>query len=215
MHPVKDMAARARAPAGQGGFTLVEALITIAVLGILLAVGIPNMSAWLSGTAANGAAQFYAEGFTLARSQALANNSRSRLVFTDNDQSGQLDWQVDVCFPTGTDACAANSTRWSTVEAAAAAPESGAVSTRSVFRSSASLPGTTVLTVTPNDESGAVYFTELGWVDGANANVTRLDLTPTSANAGAFDDMAVVVTLAGAVVTCLTDADEGDSRRCP
>jgi len=209
VQPIVDKRAR------QGGFTIVESLITIAILGILLAVGVPNMSRWLGATAATGAAQFYAEGFTLARSQALANNSRSRLVFSDNDQSGQLDWRVDVCFPSADDACAAASTRWSTVEKAATKPDGGEVATKSVSRSSATLPGTTVLSVAPNDDSGEVYFTPLGWLDGASANVTRIDLTPAEGNADAFDDLAVVVTLAGAVVTCRPDVGAGDSRRCP
>jgi type IV fimbrial biogenesis protein FimT len=204
----------------QRGFTALEALVVVAILGIMLAVGIPSMRGWLGATTATGAAEFYAEGFRLARSQALANNSRSRLVFTENEQSGQLDWQVDVCFPVPDDGCGADSERWSTVDDAAAKPERGDIETRSVFRSAASLPRTTALSVAPDAEARSVYFTELGWVDGAKPALMRFDLGPGSADAeGVFTPSAVVLTLAGSVVTCRPDLNEvedvADARRCP
>ncbi|MGF6272749.1 type IV fimbrial biogenesis protein FimT [Massilia sp. UYP11] len=200
----------------QGGFTAIEAFVVLAILGILLAVGVPGMRGWLGGTTATGAAEFYAEGFRTARNQALANNSRSRLVFTENAGSGQLDWQVDVCFPMPDDGCAADSERWSTVDDPAPGPQDGNVATRSVFRSAAALPRTTALTVAPDAEARSVYFTELGWVDGGKPALMRLDLGPGSADAErAFTPGAVVLTLAGAVVTCRPDVGNADSRRCP
>ena len=202
----------------QRGFTLLEAMVVIAVIGVLMAVGIPNMRDWLGNTAANGAAQFYAEGFRLAKGQALANNSRSRLVFTTNEQSGQLDWQVDVCFPVAGDACAADSARWSDVDAPADAPTHIDVSTSSVFRSSAGLPAPSAVRVTPDGDARAVYFTELGWVDGGKPALTHIDFAPGSTVGDAkpaFRPSAVVLTLAGAVVVCRTDLDSTDSRSCP
>jgi len=208
MHPV--------GASTQAGFTALEAMVVVAILGIMLAIGIPSMRGWLGATTATGAAEFYAEGFRMARAQALANNSRSRLVFTENEESGQLDWQVDVCFPVPDDGCAAASERWSTVDEPAAKPADGDVETSSVFRSAVSLPRASALTVTPDDEARAVYFTELGWVDGAKPALMRLDFGPGSADAeDAFTPTAVVLTLAGAVVTCNPDAGAADARRCP
>lgn len=208
MHPISASA--------QAGFTALETLVVVAILGIMLAVGIPSMRGWLGATTATGAAEFYAEGFRLARAQALANNSRSRLVFTENAQSGQLDWQVDVCFPVPDDGCAAGSDRWSDVDAPAEKPAEGDVETSSVFRSAAGLPRATALGVTPDDEARSVYFTELGWVDGAKPALMRFDFGPGSADAeGVFAPTAVVLTLAGAVVTCNPGAGVADSRRCP
>ena len=201
----------------QRGFTLLEALVVVAIIGVLLAVGIPNMRSWLGNTAANGAAQFYAEGFRLAKHQALANNSRSRLVLTSNAQSGQLDWQVDVCFVSNDDQCGATSERWSDVDTPAATPANIDVSTASVFRSSASLPRPSAVTITPDGTARAVYFTELGWVDGSKPALTRLDLEPGNVEEGAdkpFRPTSVVLTLAGAVVVCRPDLDD-DPRSCP
>ena len=196
------------------GFTLVETIVVLAIFAILMAVGVPNMRAWLGATTSTGAAQFYAEGYTQARSLALANNARSRLVFTENAHSGQRDWQADVCFPIAGDDCTAASTRWSDVDKPAVAPDGSAVKTSSVFRSAASLPRTAALTVTPDGDADAAYFTALGWIDTSKPSLTRLDLKP-AGGGDAFPASAVVVTLAGAVVTCRPTADAGDSRRCP
>lgn len=220
VRPVVRPAVLPASAAREKGFTALEALVVVVILGILLAVGIPGMRGWLGGTTATGAAEFYAEGFRLARSQALANNSRSRLVFTENAGSGQLDWQVDVCFPVPDDGCGADSARWSTVDEPAPGPEDGNVETSSVFRSAAALPRTTALSVAPDSEARSVYFTELGWVDGAKPALMRFDLGPGSADAEhVFTPTAVVLTLAGAVVTCRPDlvgaAAAGDARRCP
>lgn len=196
------------------GFTLVETMVVLAIFAVLMAVGVPNMSGWLGATTGAGAAQFYAEGYTLARGLALSNNSRSRMVFSENAQSGQLDWQVDVCFPTASDDCGVASTRWSDVDTPAAAPERGDVQTSSVFRSAASLPRTSALEITSDSDADAVYFTSTGWVDTGKPALMRLDLSPVG-DSEAFPATAVVVTLAGAVVTCRPNLDAGDSRRCP
>lgn len=200
--------------ARDAGFTLVETMVVLAIFGILMAVGVPNMRAWLGATTSTGAAQFYAEGYTVARSLALSNNARSRLLFTENAQSGQRDWQADVCFPIAGDDCTAASTRWSDVDKPAVVPDGVAVKTSSVFRSAASLPRTSALTVTPDGDADTAYFTALGWIDTSKPSLTRLDLTP-AGDADDFPASAIVVTLAGAVVTCRPNANAGDPRKCP
>lgn len=208
IHPVR----------GESGFTTLEALIAVALLAILLAIGMPSMSNWLGASAAANTSQFYAEGFRVAKSQALANNSRSRLVLSDNAQSGQRDWQVDVCFVSADDQCGADSVRWSNVDEAAATPATVEISTVSVLRSSASLPSPSKVSVTPDGEARSVYFTELGWVDTGKPALTRLDIAPGNLAEGAsapFPSSAVILTLAGTVVVCRPDLAAGESRSCP
>lgn len=215
MHPVTARPARR-----QSGFTALEAVIAVAILGILMAVGIPRMSGWLAATKAAGAGQFYVEGFTLARTQALAHNSHSRLVFIDNP-GGQPDWRVDICFRATGNACDDASNDWSTATTAATAAPGESAAFRSIRRSAASLPPSSLLAVTlgPDDDADAVYFTPLGWVDGAIApRVTRVGLEPAEGKEKEFRPSAVMLTLAGIAATCvpeLGDDDGGDSRRCP
>ncbi|MCD2519485.1 prepilin-type N-terminal cleavage/methylation domain-containing protein [Massilia sp. G4R7] len=201
------------------GFTLLEAMVALAIFGILLAVGIPRMSDWLAATKANAAAGFYAEGFTLARAQALANNSASRLVLSRNDVSGQYDWRVDLCFPSQDTPCSDASGSWSDANSAVKAPLDTGAGFKSVVRSADALPGTNRLAVTPGpDGDTAVYFTPLGWVDTrASTRMMRIDLTPAS-NAGSsngFRATSVVLTLAGVAARCEPNAVPNDSRRCP
>ncbi|WP_208278042.1 pilus assembly FimT family protein [Massilia oculi] len=215
MHPVTARACGL--PRRQSGFTALEAMIAVSILGILMAVGIPRLSGWLAATKAAGAGQFYVEGFALARTQALAHNSNSRLVFIDNP-GGQPDWRVDICFRATGNACDDASNDWSTPTTAANAAPGESAAFRSIRRSAAGLPPPSLLAVTlgPDDEADAVYFTPTGWVDGGIApRVTQIDLTPAEGKENEFRPSAVMLTLAGIATTCDPDVDAGDSRRCP
>lgn len=200
---------------GGAGFTLVEALVAVAILGLLLGVGIPRMSDWLSASRASSATVFYAEGFALARAQAVSHNSASRIVFSRNAHSGQLDWRVDICFPQPGTPCNEAGTGWSTTAAVAAGDPEGAAGFKSVLRSAEGLPGTTVLSTSVEPASSdAVYFTPLGWVaQSAGPPVRKITLAPV--RAGAFPTSAVVLTLAGIASKCDPTITTNDSRRCP
>jgi len=205
----------ARSPAG--GFTLLEALVALAIIAGLLAFGAPRMAAWVNASRAASAAQFYAEGFALARAQALSHNSASRLVLSENAANGQLDWQVDICFPRPETPCNDDSGDWSSTAAPAELDPEGDAGFKSVLRRADALPATDVLvrTVGPDDAT-AVYFTPVGWVDATVApRIERIDLEPASGHEGDFTPAAVVLTLAGIAAKCQPDALETDPRRCP
>ncbi len=198
------------------GFTLVEAMIALAVFALLLALGVPRMVDWVAATKAAAAGQFYAEGLGLARAKALAHNSASRLVLTANAASGQYDWQVDLCFPTPEEPCNDASGDWSTVDDGVKPAGAAGDGFTSVLRSSASLPPASRLSVTAGpDGATAVYFTPLGWVDTRiDERLMRIDLEPAT-NAEPFPATSVVLTLAGIATQCRVDAADDDSRRCP
>jgi type IV fimbrial biogenesis protein FimT len=199
------------------GFTLTEALVALAVMGLLLGLGIPRMSNWLLASNAAAAAEFYAEGFTLARQQAVTHNSASRIVMTENPANGQMDWRVDICFPTGSVPCNDESGGWSTTSTVADNDPEGAAGFKSVFRGAGSLPASAVLaqTLSPSGATDA-YFTPLGWVDTTfSPRLVRIGLAPTTDHAGAFPASAVVLTLAGIATKCDPKAAAHDSRGCP
>jgi type IV fimbrial biogenesis protein FimT len=204
----------------EDGFSLIEALVALAILGSLLALGVPRMSDWVQANKAAAAAEFYAEGFTLARAQAVSHNSASRLVLTENPANGQMDWQVDICFPTVAVPCNAESGAWSTTTTPVARPGQGPDEQggfKSVLRRADSLPDSALLAQTLSP-SGAtdVYFTSLGWVDTSfSPRLTRIGLAPAIGRDGAFAPSAVVLTLAGIVSKCDPNVPVHDSRRCP
>lgn len=199
------------------GFTLIELLVTITVFGIMLAIGIPNASNWLLTNRARGASEFYADGFSMARRQAVSHNSFSRISLTPNTNTGQMDWQVDICFVGANSACAPDDAGWSTTAAAAANDPQGAAGFKSVFRSADSLPSSEVLlpTTLPAGASQVVY-TATGWVDTTFAQrLTQLRLDPASKYAHEVPVVALVVTLAGMATKCDPTLDASDNRACP
>jgi type IV fimbrial biogenesis protein FimT len=217
MLPVKNRTGARRA----GGYTLIEALIGLAIFSTLLAIGIPSMSTWMLANKAASANEFYMEGFRTARQQAIAHNTVSRIVLTANQTTGQMDWQVDLCFPTQAAPCTGVSSNWSTTTAAAANDpdllNANASAFKSLKRSADVLPSITVIapTVSPANAS-AVYYTALGWVDTSYANnLSRLYLDPVPAYASQLPTSAIGITLAGMPTRCNREAASGDSRACP
>jgi type IV fimbrial biogenesis protein FimT len=202
--------------AAVGGFGLIEMMVVVVLVGLILAVGIPRMAEWSMANKAASASEFYAEAVHTARNEAVRHNAVTRLVLSSNAANGQMDWQVDLCYPTAATPCNNASGAWSSTDAAASNdPDSGA-GFRSVRRSAAVLPSGDVLqeSMTPSGAT-SVYFTAVGWVDTTvPARLTRIDLAPAAARAKAFPASAILITLAGNAVKCDPGVASGDSRAC-
>lgn len=200
------------------GYTMIELVVVLGITASLLALGIPAMSGWVMANKAASTGEFYLEGFRMARQQAVAHNTASRIVLAANNTNGQMDWQVDLCFADlPTTPCTAVSSNWSTVTASAAKDPEGITGFKSVRRSSENLPSRAIIapTLLP---SGAyfVYYNALGWVDTNYAGrLTRLQLDPLPAYAAQLPTMAIVITLGGMATRCDVGVAVTDSRGCP
>ncbi|MCX7142957.1 MAG: type II secretion system protein [Proteobacteria bacterium] len=209
------------------GFSLVELMIAIAIVGIMIALGMPMLSTSVERARVNSIADFYLDGLRLAREGALQKSGGSRFVLTQN-ANGQYDWQVDWCFPTTTRPCdAAGNTRWSKPTVAATGDVNLANPSFSVFRTADSQPPATKVTTTLSDRAGnvgnvfSVYFNAQGWVNTnvqPNLRMLRFDADP-SFNQNAVKDVrsaAIVVNLSGIPVRCDPDIDPatGNARAC-
>jgi type IV fimbrial biogenesis protein FimT len=199
------------------GFTLIELLVTITVFGIMLAIGVPNATSWLLANRARGASEFYADGFGMARREAISHNAVSRISLTPNSNTGQMDWQVDLCFVGVDTQCLPEQEGWSSTGAPAANDPLGQAGYRSVFRAADALPPSEVLqpTVLPVGSS-QVYYTALGWVDtNFDQRLTQLRLDPTSKYAREVPAVALSITLAGIATKCDPNVTIHDNRACP
>jgi type IV fimbrial biogenesis protein FimT len=204
-------------PRRGGGFTLIEAAVVVAIICITLSVGMPSMSNWLLGRKALAAGVFYQDAFALARNTAIAHNSHSRLVLTENTSNGKMDWRVDICFPISGTPCDDANGGWSTATTAADNDPDPDQTFRSISRSAESMPGAGDLGLALNP-SGAteVYFTPLGWVDTTvSPRLARIDLAPSLTRANAFTPLSVALTLAGVATICDPAAAAHDVRGCP
>lgn len=201
----------------QRGFTLLELIVVVAIIGFTLALGLPALAGWSAANKAASASEFYMEGLRLARQQAVMHNAASRIRFTPNPENGQFDWQVDLCFPSAALPCNNVSGNWSAPGVNATGDPEGAAGFKSATRYGATLPSADLLelSLVPAGNS-YIYYTPLGWVDtNFAARVTRIVLTPATSLSNSVRAAAVVVTLAGMPTKCDPTLPIADSRACP
>ncbi len=84
----------------QSGFTLVEVMVAILILGILAAIAAPNFQTWLKNSQIRNAAESIANGLQRARAEAVARNTNIAFSLTGiNGVSGNSSWSVSVVTP--------------------------------------------------------------------------------------------------------------------
>ena len=71
-------------PSRAGGFTIIELMVTVTVLGIVLMIGLPNLSAWLQNTQIRNSAEAMVAGLQLARAEALRRNRQVHFYIVDS-----------------------------------------------------------------------------------------------------------------------------------
>ena len=69
------------------GFTLVELMVTIALLAILMSLAAPSLGVWIRNAQVRTVAEALQNGIRLAQGQALARNRRV-VFFLSNDEPG-------------------------------------------------------------------------------------------------------------------------------
>jgi len=89
------------------GFTLIELMIGLAVMGILLAVALPAFDQFLQNTRIRNAAEMTISGINLARAEALRRNSQVRFALVSDLTAScavtgsSLSWVVSLSDPAG------------------------------------------------------------------------------------------------------------------
>jgi len=84
---------------GTSGFTLIELAITLVILGILTALGLPVFTDWINNTKIRTAAEGIANGVQLARAEAVRQNLKVQFVL--DGTSGPSAWTVSSVSSTG------------------------------------------------------------------------------------------------------------------
>ncbi|MDX9995379.1 MAG: GspH/FimT family pseudopilin [Rhodocyclaceae bacterium] len=70
------------------GFTVIELMIAIVLLAILLTLGTPAFSIYISNVKLRSTAETFFSGIQMARSEAIRRNTNVDFVLTNNDVSG-------------------------------------------------------------------------------------------------------------------------------
>lgn len=161
----------------RAGFTLIEVLFTVAVLGILVMMAMPTFGEWLQSQQLRAAAEASLNGLQVARSEAIRRNLPVQITFG----VPQTGWAVTELPPLNTWVQGRQHEEGSPNAQLAATPA-----------------GATTVTFTP---LGGVTTNS-----GGTATLTRLDVTNPSGGAcqpaGAMRCLRVVVSAGGTVRMC-------------
>jgi type IV fimbrial biogenesis protein FimT len=78
------------------GFSLIELMIGVVIMGLLLAFAAPNLRAWILNAQISNAAESIQNGLQLARAQAVARNSDAKFTLRPVATDDSTSWDVDV-----------------------------------------------------------------------------------------------------------------------
>jgi type IV fimbrial biogenesis protein FimT len=196
-------------PLASAGFTLIELMIGLTVLGIVLMIGLPSLATWIQNTQIRTAAEGMQSGLQLARAEALRRNTTVRFQLVDTLTSACVpsatgsNWVVSLADATGACDAAPSDT---------AAPQ--------IIQKKDGAEGAPNAVVTATGGS-SVTFNGIGRVVNAGP-ITRVDITNTRGGAcktAVADEpmrcLRVTVSSAGQVRMCdpaVTDVT--DPRSC-
>ena len=191
------------------GFSIIEVVITIAVMGILLAAAMPSIGDWLRSVRVRNATEGIVNGLQQARAEAVRRNRPVSFSLVTADAarptelsnscalaSNSASWVVSLNSPAGT--CGTEPSPGGTLVAKRAAGDgSGGVTVTAL-----QADGTTA--------ASQVTFNGFGQVTNGTA-IARIDL---SATGGGGRSLRVLVGNGGAVRSCDPAASSGDPRGC-
>jgi type IV fimbrial biogenesis protein FimT len=191
------------------GFSLIELLITITLVGILAVMGAPAFTNWIQSSQIRTAAESISDGLQLARAEAVRRNTAVRFNLTS--ASGLVDWEI----------CAtANSPCPSTDIIQKRSNTEGSVNARiGVYNNGDGNNATNYATIITagNELPAHATFNGLGrTVSDGTSNVIRVDVT-NSVNANARRLVITVGMPGGEIRMCdpaLTATNPTDPKAC-
>lgn len=202
----------------QRGVTLIELMVSLVIIGVLLAAATPSFSAWISGTRIRSTAEGMLAGLQYAKSEATTRNTQVRFQLTTTlDATCALsttsgNWVVDVVD--------ADSAADSVVGQCNAAPSDTVAPSILQIRSVNETGRGVVITA----DASQVVFNGLGRqvpvAPATTVSAVAIDITPASsvgtcvAAGGRITCLRVVVTPSGLVRMCNPAVAVGDPQAC-
>ena len=182
----------ARTPyrASVNGFSLIELLIGIAMIGILFVLAIPSFSSWIANSQIRNSAEAISNGLQVARGEAIHRNALVRF-----------------CLPTATSwIVTVNEVTCSATPPAANIVQQWSAEEGSKTAQIAAAAGATTVT-----------FNGLGRIapnDDGSVSLRQMDFTSSVSSASEIRVMRVVIGVGGSVRMCDPNVAAGDPRAC-
>ena len=196
----------------QRGFTLVELLVGLTLLGVLLGLGVPAMGTYLQNSKLASAAASYFSGVQMARTEAIRRNVRTEFVLTDTPVS-----TADIA---NAAAPAVNGRNW-VVRAASGAGFDTAIETKAAAEGEGSGAAQAIQVAgsasAPAVFDGTIPFNGFGaTADGAaySIEITNPAGGTCAASGGSMRCRRITVSPGGQIMACDPAAPAGDSRAC-
>ena len=166
------------------GFSLIELMVAVAIIGIIAAVAAPSYQAWVQNTKIRTAAESIQNGLQKARSEALTRNTSVQFVLDDAASS----WHAECVDP-------------------AKCPDKagGQIEARSSQEGSAN-------DITVAADGTTVVFNGLGIKSGGD--LAQLTIDSTAVNADDSRELQIDINGDGTVRMCDPNTGASDPRKC-
>ncbi|MCW5593950.1 MAG: GspH/FimT family pseudopilin [Burkholderiales bacterium] len=174
--------------AAQSGITLIEVLVAVAIIGIVMALGMPAYSTWIQNTQIRTASETIMSGLQTARNEAIRRNVSVQFMLP---VAGSTEWRVNF----------------------KSDPDTNPLQVRNATEGS---PNATITTQPAG--ANAVTFSALGRVvDNADASppLTQIDIdNPKIAVVADRRNLRIIIPTGGAIRLCDPKVAAGDPRAC-
>ena len=210
----------------QRGFTIIEVMISLAVIGVLLALGVPGFVEWLQNQQIRAAAEATLNGLQVARGEAVRRNTPVRFQLVSDLSSTcvlsadsltapvSVSWVVSLGDPSGVSDAATDSGQ-------PVPPPGRILQRRTSAEGSPNAEATSMFVPTPPGGTVAastVTFAALGNVI-ANADgtpsINRIDLTNTKIALEARRPLRLIINAGGSIRMCDPALAPPEPRGCP
>lgn len=188
--------------ARQSGVTLIELVIAIAVLGIVIAMGLPSYSNWIANSQIRTTAESLLAGLQLARNEAVRRNTSVRFSLVTN--------------LTNTCQLSSTGTNWivSRLDPAGKCGNGTSDIDPFIIQLKASAEGGSNATI--NADGTNVVFNGIGRVVTSVGQISQISIDSSSLPSAQTRDLRIVIGSAGEIRMCDPDPNVGttDPRRC-
>ena len=194
---------------GQRGFSLIEIVVTMAVLGLILFAAVPSIGAWMDNTRIRNMADSLQNGLQTARGEAVRRNQEVSFWLVGLDDPGIL---ANTC------TLSASSASWvvsvfTPVNHCADQPSTDSAPMLVVARAAGTDASRVTVSALNADGTAAtaVTFNGFGRITNAGA-IARIDIDATGTN---HRNLRIAISPAGQVRTCDPNvSDSTDPRKC-